>query len=758
MRKKEEKRSVMAASQILILVIGLIAISYAIGSEVREVSGAVDIAEKTRLRTTAFSLNPPTTATPVATVSEPPKGLEPIFEEEFVEEPVTMATAGYSTYSLPGTSREFIKINEKWKEVIGDKIIDADSATSKLLNKAYPGELAKWGIKQGIKAILKNAGTAVLIYSGIKMFGPMIIRDKEAIDAAAKAASIGFMISSSADDLIGIFDKSYGQTVGKFLGTKTIGFVSYGTLIGIGISLAVFYLSYKKTSEQRMVFTCEPWDAPTGGSKCEECNKGILPCTEYQCRSLGQACEIINAGTSDQQCTWKNRNDVNPPEIQTWQDVLLDKNYLYNPDNTVSPPDRGVFIKYKGGCIPAFTPFTFGIKLNEPAKCKIDPMKKDSFDTMQYYFGENSNLRYNHTQIISLPGPESLEAENITLQNDGNYELYVRCQDANGNSNIANFVFKYCVDKGPDTTPPLIVGTNILNNTPIGYNQNSTKIELYVNEPAECRWNYDKDTGFENMNGNMSCSSSVFEMNAQMLYKCSTTLNGLKSREMNKFYFRCKDKPLATKDRNVNIEGYYFVLIGTEPLVIDSVGPEGVVKSSGDSVKVTLEAETSAGYNEGDATCYYSESCYKETGSKTNFVAFDYTEGTSSYTHSQVLRIGIGHYICNIKCIDLGGNSDTKEFEFETELDNSAPIVIRAYHDGDYVKIITDEEAECIYSTTDCNYLFKDGNAMKTEDETNHYIDWDIKRTYYIKCQDEYENQPLPNACSIIVRPVGESE
>ena len=64
-------------------------------------------------------------------------------------------------------------------------------------------------------------------------------------------------------------------------------------------------------------------------------------------------------------------------------------------------------------------------------------------------------------------------------------------------------------------------------------------------------------------------------MSAQMLYKCSTNLTGLKDKTENKYYFRCKDQPLAAESkRNSNSESYQFTLLGTQPLVIDSVSPE----------------------------------------------------------------------------------------------------------------------------------------------------------------------------------------
>jgi hypothetical protein len=346
---------------------------------------------------------------------------------------------------------------------------------------------------------------------------------------------------------------------------------------------------------------------------------------------------------------------------------------------------------------------------------------------------------------MSLPGPSAFKAENITIENDGEFEMYVRCQDANGNSNKANFVFQFCVEKGPDTTPPLIVATNLINGMPIAYEQTELDLEVYVNEPATCKWSH-RDQAYDALEQEMVCSSSITEINAQMLYTCTTTLTGIKDRVTNDFYFRCKDKPVATSDRNVNAESYEFSVVGTQPLVISSVGPNAeTIRDSTDSVKVTLEADTSAGFSEGDAICYYSD-----TGETDSYVRF---LDTDSYTHSQDLYLLEGSYDYFIKCVDLGGNSDVREISFNVESDSNAPIVVRAYKEETHLKIITSEEAECVYDSVGCDYLFGDGIPLAVVEETEHYMDWNTQTTVYIKCQDGYGNQPLPDQCSITVRP-----
>ena len=69
------------------------------------------------------------------------------------------------------------------------------------------------------------------------------------------------------------------------------------------------------------------------------------------------------------------------------------------------------------------------------------------------------------------------------------------------------------------------------------------------------------------------------------------------------------------------------------------------------------------------------------------------------------------------------------------------------------LKIITNEEAACVYDNKDCLYEFEDGLEMTTSDDKVHSIEWDSNKNFYIKCQDEFGNKPFPNQCSIRVRP-----
>ena len=627
--------------------------------------------------------------------------------------------------------------------------VAASKTAADLLNKAdaaapaafWDGSASNWwsGLKQG-------AGWALGAYLAVQTLGNLAGLEKGKVNALSNAAAMTGFVAGTLDKLV----------VGEGFGA---GATVWGSALVAG--WIVFHSTYEETSYKVAKFKCKVWDAPDGGSQCEKCNQqGILPCSEYQCKSLGKSCELLNdEDTGRQLCVDTNVNDVTPPVITPNEDVLTE-GYMYTPDNTVSPPARGVEIvdesdptDAEGKCIAAFTPLTFGIMLDEPGMCKIDFRRSESFEDFDYDFGE-SYYDYNHTQTLNLPSAETAEKEGLTIYNDKDLNLYVKCKDGRGNVNEADFVFRFCVDPGPDTTAPLIVETSVFEGMPVSYGQDALNLTIFVNEPANCKWDLE-NKAYEDMGTLMTCaqrSSDSTAYNGQELYMCETELTGIKDEQENRFYFKCQDQPLEENeaDRNTNTESQPkdgFMIMGTRPLYIDEVGPANeTIRDSTEVVTVTLTAETSAGYNEGEAICRF-----RETDSGDEPVEFF---NTNSYIHSTDLGLLEGEYDYDIICTDLGGNQDTAKVSFEVESDSEEPIVVRAYKETGYLKIVTDEASECVYDTTDCGYLFEDGMALTPGEENSHFTDWNTKTRFYIKCSDEYGNKPAPNRCSAIIRPI----
>lgn len=731
---EQKKNRSFAISQIILLLVSLVAFGYIVGSEFKIVSAG----------DCTFSVKGSSGAERIVTVAE--KDAEAFCASnrdkydqkcQFVaciDAPNIPASTG-----VPSFAQQYAQVRLLDKVTPhttvpategGAAAGETSNALSRFLGHGIGGELT-------IGRLIGNAAWAASIYYGFKwVLGSIDGISPELADSVSKSAAGGFFVAKTLSDL----------------GWISGGLATTGVFLGVGA--IIFIATYKKTKYEVVEFTCQPWDAKTGGENCEKCNEGPYPCTEYQCRSLGQGCQLVNQDVKGEElCVWVNRGDVKPPVIQPWSDALT-LDYKYTPNNAISPPDRGVNIVRSAdlGCIKPFTPLKFGVTLDEPAKCKIDFTNTDSFDAMKFWFGGSSTSKYNHSQTMSLPSPEALAAENITLENGAEFNLFTRCQDANGNTNTANFVFSFCVDEGPDTTPPLIVTTSILNGFPISAGQTSADLQVYTNEPSECRWSQ-RDQSYDNMENQMSCNSGVLQMNSQNLYACSTTLTGLKDRVANDFYFRCKDQPSLAgtdkeKERNANSQSYKFTLQGTQPLVLNSVGPNGTIRDATNVIGVNLTARTSAGYKNGEATCYFSSA-----GNSEDFIEF---YDTGSHSHKQDLYLPEGNYTYNIKCVDLGGNTASNTTSFQIETDTDAPIVVRAFHQETALKIITDENATCVYDNFDCNYAFEDGipfTETSSKGGVEHSTEWTLDKDFYVKCADEFNNQPDPNECNIIVRP-----
>lgn len=596
-----------------------------------------------------------------------------------------------------------------------------------------------------------GGGGGGTIYDAINSFNIQSMITKVGLGASVMG-TIGSMVGGEEGSKYGMIAGAAGGAVAGI--AEQLGMSRTGSLLlGLGVSVAIFVLIYSKKSTELVEFYCLPWEAPIGGGDCELCNE-FEECSEYTCKSLGQACEIANPGTEEQNCFWQNPHDVNSPIIEMRE---VEGEHIWKPDMSIRPPATGVVISHKNkGCIKAFTPLEFTFITDEPAQCKIDydlakSTKEDpraGFEEMAFYVAGSNLFVYNHTEKLSLPGPDSINAVAPELKNDGTYTLYVRCQDANGNFNQDAYSISFCVEKGPDTTPPLIVDVNIPSGNPLQYNQTSLDLEVYVNEPSECKWSR-SDRDYKNMENNMDCDMNLWEMNNENVYTCRADLTGIEDRKENSYYFKCKDQPWAEEgDRNTNAQSYLYKVIGTQPLNILEILPnEETISGATDTLPVFLEIKTDNGHKNGESNCYYSN---KKPESDEDYIKFLET-GTNK--HEQRQDLVTGDYTYYFKCVDLGGNAVYNSTTFKVKTDRSEPKIVRVYKEAGELKIITDEEAECSYSNKDCNFEIEDGIQMISLDSEIHNAIWEINKNYYIRCKDEYNNQPYPNICSIIVRP-----
>ncbi len=591
------------------------------------------------------------------------------------------------------------------------------------LNAKRIGELKKES-KPDVLADTVNKIKDVQIYAQI--IGQVTGRP-EFSQAIAGAISVGYVAKALAE---------------KLFKSAKVGNIAFALAFVWSLS------QYRDYETETVIFSCLPWQAPRGGADCEKCNDAKEPCSQYRCESLGQACLFVEEG---EMCINAGKGDTSAPKI-TPNEGALTSGHEYT-DVKTTPSDKGYGMRIinptgKNKCIKAFTQLQFGIKTDEPSKCRLDYQHTSNLDDMGFAFG-GETFAYNHTEQLSLPSPDAINDQGNTsspaIKNDGKYTLYVRCTDANGNGiDGAEFAVNFCVEEGPDTTPPRIEETSINNNNPVRFNQSEVYIELYLNEPAVCKWSR-RDQKYDDMNNSFTCAENTWQMNSKLTYTCAGTLTGIRDRTENEFFFRCKDQPWADEaNRNVNSESYKFTLVGTEPLNIVDVEPDNkTIIGPVNDVDVNIEVKTANGYQNGDSRCSYS-------GDGNSYIEFYETGGN---IHKQTLTLQEGTYFYYIKCIDLGGNYDIGNTTFNVETDVSAPLIVRAYNEpGVGLKVVTNEKSTCVYSTNNCDFRIDDGINMPVANSKQHTTAWKLNQNYYIKCKDEFNNQPAPDTCSIIIR------
>jgi len=582
----------------------------------------------------------------------------------------------------------------------------------------------------------RGAWNSLLVGGVVYVVAQLLGEDEESASIYGTAVSAGLF----AGELAGQW--AAGAEAGSWW-VQNAGLINLG--VTIGVAILVYYLLHKDIEIEEVTFTCMPWQAPNGGNDCEVCNNPDLPCSEYRCKSLGQACELVNAGTENEQCVYVNPRDTNPPII-TPNEEELTLGYEYT-NVKPNPPNAGleiVNISSAEGCVRAFEKLKFGVDTNEPAECRIDVEHKAGFDEMSNWMGGTNLYLYNHTEQLILPGPDAFENGSIILENGNEMNLYIRCRDKNGNTNNADYGVRFCVDETPDNTAPQVLATSINNRGCIAADTDTAEVEFYIDEPSQCRWS-PVDQDYDSMDNEMICSDEIYQINALQTYTCRADLTGI-ARDETTFYIRCKDqKDKAEVDRNENKQSYEFRLRGSTDLKMLNLQPNKTIYGSVNPAPVELYVETLFGCDNGKAICYYSD----ENREDSYIMFFD--TNTDDGIHTQRLDLTDGNYEYFYKCVDSGGNAVIDSTEFRLDIDVNAPVVARVYEEDGMLKIVTVRNSECAYSFDNCDFSFAEGTEMPYANTKNHVVEWNEDKTYYIKCRDEFKNEEAD--CSVVVRP-----
>lgn len=543
---------------------------------------------------------------------------------------------------------------------------------------------------------------------------------------------------------IAVFANVAGAGTWSLFGTASLGPIAFNPLallVLVVVIAIVKIVGIGDTKEKIVTFSCMPWQPPTGGDNCDVCNGDpFRPCSSYRCKSLGQPCELINQGTDQQMCVNNNPNDVSSPAISPLYGMITEGYEYYNIKDTgfeiVNSEDKG--------CVQEFQQVVFGIQTNKPAQCKIgtDPMESYK-DMNNEYFGGSSLYLTNHTTLLVMPSPEAFKNQyNLTqkqIEQIGDINFYVRCRSVNGIENIVAYTIRSCVKPGPDLTPPRITKTTPPSGSYMKYNATEKLISVWTNEPANCRWSTE-NRGYEQMENEMECQQDLEDYELYG-WPCNTTLTNLNAE--NTFYIKCQD---ISDNKNTMQTAYpYSLKRSASELQITEIKPaDGEDVLAGfEPVTVNLEVKTYGGAELGKAECSY------KFGEAYDYIPFYDTYSTE---HKQVFSsITAGSYTIYVKCEDAARNIAENITQFDVKIDESGPRITRVYYDGS-LKVMTDENALCAYSLKDsrCSFDIENSTEMIGEGK-EHSADWQTDSAYYIKCKDNYGNEP--GRCSIIVRP-----
>ena len=504
-----------------------------------------------------------------------------------------------------------------------------------------------------------------------------------------------------------------------------------------------------QTKTVRVTFTCHPWQAPSGGGSCGRCNEDSLkPCTEYRCDSMGQACNLINKNTNNPLCM--STSEESTPAVISSGEIIMTQDYEFQNQED----ERIEIRKNDGECIQEFTPVLFTLETSKPAQCKWDFNSTKDFGSMAKYLAEGTQYTSKHTLAVEGLSLNILQANNIHRDIiegiTGDMNIYVRCKDSFGNINLNPYTVNFCINSKNDITPVShsLTTTHPRNQEVLSYESTETDFTMWMNEPAECKYSDTEGKNYNEMTNSMTCKTDLTEIES-MGWPCSTKLTNIKDEST--FYIKCKDQPWETDEtkRNINVEDFVYQLHRTESklnidsisILYDNIETElnqdtfTEIKGGGNIFSIELVVKTSEGINNGVSLCSYQWRLNDWT----------YFLDTGSQHHKQKFQyVTNGNYNIPIYCQDGIGNKIIKNVKFVLDVDDDAPIAVRTYHQSGKLNVITNEQAKCYFSFDDlrqCNFNMEDKEDMETGFKTSHSTNWIDGKTYYIKCEDAWENQ-----------------
>ncbi|MCW8965445.1 MAG: hypothetical protein OQK82_01970 [Candidatus Pacearchaeota archaeon] len=519
-------------------------------------------------------------------------------------------------------------------------------------------------------------------------------------------------------------------------------------IIGTLIEVAFFQGNAEKVGQieaEQITFYCNSWEPPSRSEDCEKCNEGDFPCTDYKCWSLGKNCDALEdvegLGNEEVLCI-TNEESITSPNIKF---TSISDKFKWTSQTDSSGRETGVSITNKSGeCIDGNDRINFVLTTDEDdenkyAKCMYG-YENTNYNEYKSIWNDlpesGSSFTKSHNFTVRVPYYES-----SYVKENGEFKVYIRCENHKGVANIDPYVLDMCVRETPDITAPIIEEFEPKNEWYLEYGKSSLEnLIVTTNEPVlSCGYSFNQNTDYEDLTSSLYCDSDAIPL---VDYTCTFSAIDDLTEDISTIYFKCKD----TQNNTMLTFTEYNILKSLGELDIISTTPTGYnkVSSAQETVPVTLKVVTANGGDDsGFATCYWNYS-WSDYDSAANGKEIEFSE-TGATTHTQEINFYSGSYSVPVRCEDEYGNNAYSNIEFDLDVDANPPEIATIYKTGSNLYVTTNKEAWCyfdILDTAQCNV--DTGNVSllmsPTSASVTHYTNWDDKSTYHVQCIDNLDN------------------
>jgi len=392
---------------------------------------------------------------------------------------------------------------------------------------------------------------------------------------------------------------------------------------------------------------CHLWMPPgtsfnTDSQECDQCGvlgniRGLIPCTEYSCHSLGIDCNFDEATRT---CTEQNQNDRRSPVIEdcSAKDLVTSDNYNIKKQNKKCSID---------GQVEAYSALGFYLLLDEAGECSISD--EPAFDIQDGIPLTTETGGISRNQFFFYP---TLSGE---FNCNGLCTFYVKCADFNENVGDL-YTLEFFVKDAPDRAPPMIFGYSLFDGAYIPLDTTNIApfyLVAFDNEGVkECRYAESSTADYDSAEL-LQCSDTI-DMGVGG-WKC-TKNGGLNTpNNENKYYFKCED---INGNKMPNWQEYK-IYKSQNTLTVGITSPGTDVSGTSNSLTVGVND-----FEQGIGYCRYDLK-WRGGGDTTALdPSTDMIKQSDGIYSSDLDLVNSGTYDVKVECVDGVGQSATDELSF----------------------------------------------------------------------------------------------